>query len=357
MNPTNEIWILGATGRIGSAVARDVVRRGLTPVLLGRDEARLRAPASTIPGAPRVDVADTVEAMTAAISRSSPAVVVNTVGPFARTALPVARACANGTHYVDISNELSSVVDLLSRHEEARVAGSCLVTGAGYGFLATESVVLKLCRDRPAASRVRVDTVPFISQGGVMLGSAVAASVVDSLAAGGRRYENGRLVRAGVGSDAQTLTLPDGTRVVTGSAPSADLEGAQRASRAPFVVAASSAVPSTPLTRLVVPILSVLVSWTPLRDFAVRRLARVRSPEPTNARNASWGHARVEWPDGLVREGWLRAGDGMVFTARVAADVAARLAQGNYRPGAYTPGALFGPEIAEAAGAQFILVQ
>jgi len=188
----------------------------------------------------------------------------------------------------------------------------------------------------------------------VILGSAVAASVVDSLAAGGRRYDNGRLVRADVGGDAQTLTLPDGARVVTGSAPSADLEGARRASRAPFVVAASSAVPSTPLSRLVVPILSVLVSWSPLRDFAVRRLAQVRSPKPTHDRTASWGHARIEWPDGTVREGWLRAGDGMVFTASVAAEVAARLAQGNYRPGAYTAGALFGPELAEAAGAQFI---
>ena len=49
-------------------------------------------------------------------------------------------------------------------HEEARAAGGCLVTGAGYGFLATESVVLKLCQGRPAASRVRVDTVPLISR-------------------------------------------------------------------------------------------------------------------------------------------------------------------------------------------------
>lgn len=40
--PPNEIWILGATGRIGSAVARDLVRRGLRPTLLKRDEARLR---------------------------------------------------------------------------------------------------------------------------------------------------------------------------------------------------------------------------------------------------------------------------------------------------------------------------
>jgi hypothetical protein len=50
------------------------------------------------------------------------------------------------------------------------------------------------------------------------------------------------------------------------------------------------------------------------RDLAGKgRLARVRSPNPRNDRTASWAHARVEWPAGVVRESWLRTGDGMVF--------------------------------------------
>ena len=44
-----------------------MARRGLTPALPGRDETRLRGLASTIPGAPRVVIAETVEAMIAAI--------------------------------------------------------------------------------------------------------------------------------------------------------------------------------------------------------------------------------------------------------------------------------------------------
>jgi hypothetical protein len=61
MKPRNEIWISGATGRIESAVARDLARRGLTPTLLGRDEARLRELASTIPGEPQIVVAASSE--------------------------------------------------------------------------------------------------------------------------------------------------------------------------------------------------------------------------------------------------------------------------------------------------------
>jgi short-subunit dehydrogenase len=49
---------LGAAGRIGSAAARDIARRNLTPVLLGRNEARLRDTASALPGKPRNIVAE-----------------------------------------------------------------------------------------------------------------------------------------------------------------------------------------------------------------------------------------------------------------------------------------------------------
>ena len=69
----------------------------------------------------------------------------------------------------------------------------------------------------------------------------------------------------------------------------------------------------------------------------------------------SWTHARVEWASGKTREGWLRMGDAMVFTTAVVAQVAGRLAANDGRPGAYTPGALFGPDLAIHVGAQFFL--
>lgn len=72
-------------------------------------------------------------------------------------------------------------------------------------------------------------------------------------------------------------------------------------------------------------------------------------------REHSWGHAVVTWPDGTSREGWLRADDGMDFTADVATEVAVRLSRGEGKPGAYTPGAAFGPDLAVAAGGAFLL--
>ncbi|MFC7660599.1 hypothetical protein ACFQ34_04880 [Pseudonocardia benzenivorans] len=55
-----------------------------------------------------------------------------------------------------------------------------------------------------------------------------------------------------------------------------------------------------------------------------------------------------------MSEGWLRAQDGMDFTAAAAAAAALHLAAGDARPGAFTPAALFGPRLAEEAGGTFL---
>jgi hypothetical protein len=47
----------------------------------------------------------------------------------------------------------------------------------------------------------------------------------------------------------------------------------------------------------------------------------------------------------------------MTFTAAVAEEVAQRLLKGEGRPGSHTPGALFGSELAEAAGGEFLVDQ
>ena len=102
----NEIWILGATGRTGRAVAAKLGEMQSSPVLVGRDETRLRALNRSLGRDWRIVAADSVEAIGAEIGSQAPAVVFNTIGPFAQTALPIARACLPTTHYVDASNEL-----------------------------------------------------------------------------------------------------------------------------------------------------------------------------------------------------------------------------------------------------------
>ncbi|GLX08376.1 saccharopine dehydrogenase NADP-binding domain-containing protein [Microbispora sp. NBRC 16548] len=353
---TGEVWILGATGRIGAAVAARLATQGVPLVLVGRDRERLeKAQADLGPGDDvKVVVAGTTERIAAEIARRRPAVVVNAIGAYAETALLIARACMPGGHYVDLAADLTAVSRLLALHQEAATAGSVLVTGAGFGVLATEAVVVKLCEDHPTPSRVRVDALGSVAMPGGVMG-AYAASIVDVLTTGGRRYSDGRLVKTRLGADPQKLALPDGQTVKSAGMPSGELLAAQRASGAPSVTVTSALAPAAPAVRAVLPLLGILLAIPALRRLAVRRMARIPVKAAPRPRRHSWGHAVVTWPDGTSREGWLRADDGMDFTADVAAEAAARLARGEGEPGAHTPAAAFGPGLATAAGGVFIL--
>jgi hypothetical protein len=194
-----------------------------------------------------------------------------------------------------------------------------------------------------------------------LLSTALAATILGGIPGvpGGRRYQGrryagGRLTAAPLGGDAARLKLPGGAQVSTAGMPLGELLAAQRASGAPDVVAASSEVPASPAFRAVMPLAGALLGIGPLRAFAIRRLAQVKLKARERPREHSWGHARVEWPDGTVAEGWLRVGEAAGYTAMVPAETARRLLAGDGRPGAYTPAALFGPELAQACGGEYL---
>ena len=348
---SDEVWILGATGRSGRGVARRLAEAGMTPVLVGRDPERLKA----IDTGGRTVVVPTVDAMADEVRRQQPGVVLNTVGPFTATAGVLADAGLPGSHYLDLANDVVSASQLLERHDAAVAAGRTLVTGAGFGVVATQSVVAMLVRDRATPVRVRVDGVPSVAAEEGPIGDAVAATLVDGLPAGGLRFAGGRLARDRVGGDRRSLTLPDGTTVTTASVPLGELVAAWRVSGAPDVVAASSGVPSGIAARGILPVAGTLLAARPLRDLVRRRVARAAMPARPRPREHSYAHAEVEWANGTRREGWLRMGDASDFTTAVAIETILRLLRGEAPPGAYTPAEAFGPELAVAAGGEFLL--
>ena len=343
------IWILGATGRTGREIARQVAARGGTPVLVGRDAERLRKTAADL-GLGDAEVVATADPA-AAITAARPAVVVNTIGGYAETAVPIARACLPGGHYVDLANDLVAMPRLLALHDEAAAGGSTFVTGGGFGVLGTEAVVARLCADRPAPREVRVDALPSVAITAGRMGDALARSIVSGLTTGGRQYADGRMVPARLAADPREHALPDGQSAKSAGGPTGELLAAHLASGAPDVVATTGLLPTAPLVRAILPAAGALLKIPALQRFAVRRLAAMEFKPAPRPREHSWGHAVVTWADGTTCEGWLRTGDAMDFTTSAAAEIAVRLAGGAGRRGAFTPACALGPEVAEAAGA------
>jgi hypothetical protein len=350
---TSDIWILGAAGRSGRAIVAELAARGLLMTFVGRNANVLEQAARDLGIEAEIVGASAIEDIAAAIARVRPRVVINTIGPFSTTAVPIVNGCPRGTHYLDVGNELPAFLSLFAMNDELARTGRCVVPGAGWGVFGTESVVLKLCEGRPPAAKVRVDNVAAIEASGA-LGSTLAQTIVEGIRYGGRRYVGGKLKRALAGDDQEDISLPDGSTAVTRLIASGELEAARRASRASDVVAGFPGVPGG-LLRFAIPAIASLLSIPAVRRFATARMAKL--VPPASKTKVSWARARVEWPDGLVRVGWLRAGDGYAFLAQVSAGVAQRLLDGEGQPGCFTPGALFGTQLAIDAGGTFVLAE
>ncbi len=348
---TGEIWVLGATGRVGRRAVERLQQTGFEVVVAGRNRERLT---EVSPDARAVT--GSLDEVCARLATEAPAVVINTVGPFAATALQVVRACPPGTHYVDVANELSVFELLHGMDREAAATGRTLVSGAGFGVLATESILLHLLAVEERPSRVRVDAIASVATEPGALGEALASTMVQMVLDGGREVRQGRMVRTRAGGAAERVTTPDGDVVTTASLGIGELYAAWQASGAPSVIGASSLAPANPAVRAALLAISGVLRVPGMAGFATRRLAGITTTTAKERpRRSSWGRARVEWPSGLVREGWLRTGEAMTFTVGAATEVAQRLAKGEGRPGAFTPAGLFGPEVALAAGAEFVV--
>ena len=136
--------------------------------------------------------------------------------------------------YVDIANEWPAVRGLLDRDEQARAHAVALVTGAGFGPAATETLVLRLVEQLGVAP----DLVRVAAAAGVTRQSdGVRQTVQESLSQGvALTYRDGQVVREALGGGATILTFGGAQRQML-PGPVGDLETARLASGAANVVA------------------------------------------------------------------------------------------------------------------------
>jgi hypothetical protein len=112
------VVVYGAYGHTGRFVVAELLRQGLTPVLSGRDPARLAEMAAHLPGLDaRPAAVDDARSLEDAIGGA--AVVVNCAGPFLDTAVPVAAAAVRaGAHYLDVTAEQAAAQQVYRAHQE-----------------------------------------------------------------------------------------------------------------------------------------------------------------------------------------------------------------------------------------------
>jgi short subunit dehydrogenase-like uncharacterized protein len=253
-----------------------------------------------------------------------------------------------------VANELDAIRTTLSRHDDAQRAGVSVTTGAAFGVVATEALVLALRGDRAPARSARVAAMPGMAD----RGKNVAASAVEVLAVGGRAYRDGNLVSIRPGSTHWRIPTPTGDTLSGIGVAVGDVESAARASGARNIDAFSTEIPSNALVRAALPALAKAARFGPIRRALEYVVSLTDSPGPTTGGAAGYmslSYAELEWPDGTTRRGWLQMGDGYEFSGRVGAAVVRAQLAGAVPPGAHTPASVLGGELAFQAGAQLVL--
>jgi saccharopine dehydrogenase (NAD+, L-lysine-forming) len=314
---TSDVLLLGAAGNSGRLIAAELAARALRVRLAGRRRGPLEELARELAaGGASVDVrtVDIGDAASLAGAIAGVGVVLSTVGPFTRQAGPVIGACLAATvPYVDIANEWTAVRGLLDHDEQARARAVALVTGAGFGPAATEALVMCLVqRAGGVPGFVRVAAAQAVAR----QSEGVRQTIQESLAEGVTiTYRDGQVVREPFGSGATVLAFGGAERQML-PGPVGDLETARLASGAANVV------------------------------------AYIAGPAADITGTDSYAWAEVAGPDGQALTAELHTGEGVRAAAAIAAETARRVLAG-VKPGAWTPGRLFGPAlVTDATGAQ-----
>lgn len=133
---TGRIVLFGATGYTGRRTAREMVARGLRPVLAGRNAAKLALLAEELGGLPTATAdagdADSVRAVVGAGD-----VLVSTVGPFLKLGEPAVTAAVRaGAIYLDSTGEAPFIRRVFEEYgPRAADTGAGLITAFGNDYV------------------------------------------------------------------------------------------------------------------------------------------------------------------------------------------------------------------------------
>lgn len=325
-------WLIyGANGYTGEILARLAVAQGQHPVLAGRSSA-ITGLAEELGLEHRLFSLDAPEL-------GEVEAVVHCAGPFSRTSAPMVAAClASGTHYLDLTGEISVFEAVYAQHDAAATADVALVPGVGFDVVPTDYLLKLLHAELPTATRA---DVALVSRGGFSGGTI--RTVLEGMRTGGMVRAGGELRTVPTGHRSRTIRLGRSSARVT-SVPLGDVSSGYRATHIPDItnftnVPAGAAVARFDrFTRLALG--SNLVYGA--LDGAASRLVKGPSEE-RRARTRSDLWAELSDDAGRWVRAAIRVPNTYDFTAHSALHAVRRTLSG-VQPGAWTPSQAFGAD-------------
>lgn len=335
-----ERWMIyGATGHTGRLLAHESLAQGLSPLLAGRDGARLRQLAVPLRLEHRAARLDDPAALARLLKGVR--LVLNAAGPFVATAGPLVAAClATGTHYMDVAGEPAVFAALQRLDGAARQRRIMLLPGAGFVIVATDCLAAHVARRLPDPIRLRIgiSRPPFVGRG-------TWRTAVRYIGARGHIRRAGRLLALPGSSLEHGFDYGQGPRASL-AVESADVITAYRSTGIPEIEVYLELLPwertAFQSSRLVAGCLRSPI----VQSFLKARIeALPEGPSLTAVRQVRYAVvAEVEDRTGRLARSRLRTPDGYTFTAAAALTLVRRVLDGDLSAGFQTPSRAYGAD-------------
>ena len=335
-------WLLyGANGYTGQLIAREAVRRGLTPTLAGRESSKVGAVAQELGLAHRVFALDRMEPSAGHLEGM--ALVLHCAGPFSATGAAMMDACLrSGAHYLDITGEIAVFEQAHARDTQAREAGVVLCPGVGFDVVPTDCVAATLKEALPDATQLRLG---FDSRSAISPGTAKTAA--EGLALGGRVRRDGRIVPVPHGYRTRRIDFGGGERAAVTIA-WGDVSTAYYTTGIPNIEVYAAVPPGAALAARLGGLLGRLMAVPLVRDAVARRAGSVQGPDAeTRARRPTFVWGEVENAAGVRRTCRMRTANAYDFTVSSSLAAVSFLLDHASAGGFYTPSRLMGRDFAQ----------
>lgn len=337
---TTKWMIYGANGYTGELIAREAVRRGLKPVLAGRSHHKIEPLARELGLEARsFDLGDF---KLATQQLQDCALVMHCAGPFSATAKPMMEACIKaGTHYLDITGEITVFELGHSMDALARDAGVVICPGVGFDVIPTDCVAASLKQAMPDATHLALG---FDTRSGLSPGTA--KTNVEGMAQGGKVRRDGKIVPVALGHHVRRIDFGDGAKSAM-TIPWGDVSTAYHTTGIPnvevFLPAPPAMLIAAKLARFLRPLLAMPRVQKMIQAIIGRTVKgpaeTIRSKLPTFV----WGEVRNA--RGEIKTARIRTDNVYSLTITGALAVIDHLLNNQSTGGAYTPARLVGADL------------
>ena len=331
--------VYGAYGYTGQLVVEEAQRKGLEPVLAGRDaESVERLSTATGLESRRFSLDEGFDEELADIEA-----VLHCAGPFVRTSRPMVDACIRtGTHYLDVTGEIAVFESIMSRDREASEANVSLIPGVGFDVVPTDCLAARLSSDVQGATHL---VLAFSSRrGGISRGTL--KTMIEGIGEGGAIRRDGRIESVPFAWDVREIPFESGSRLAM-TIPWGDVSTAYHTTGIPNIRVYSSASPRAVRRMKRIRPLLPIASLPPVKWLLLRLADRQDGPD-ADQRSESWidlwGEASNDAGERASRT--MRVSEGYTFTA-ASAVLATERVLGGIASGSLTPAKAFGPDFVD----------